>query len=64
MKTLIMGLAGLAGKVTDSYPALEVKAGIIPDVCMCWRACGGGGGGRGCRNTQVALTESLITELD
>ena len=35
MHTLIMGLAGLAGKVTDSYPALDVKAGIICEVCTC-----------------------------
>lgn len=62
MQTLIMGLAGLAGKVTDSYPALDVKPGIMSDVCVRERACGGGG--RGCQNTQVALMESLITELE
>lgn len=59
MQTLIMGLAG---KVTDSYPSLDVKAGIILDVCACQRACGGGGGGRGCQKTQVGLMEPLITE--
>lgn len=64
MQTLIMGLAGLAGKVTDSYPALNVKAGIILAVCVWERACGGGGGGRGCQNTQVGLMEALITELE
>lgn len=64
MQTLIMGLAGPAGKVTDSYPALDVKAGIISEVCMCQRACGGGGGGWGCQNTQVGFMESLITELE
>lgn len=64
MQTLIMGLAGLSGKVTDSYPALDVKAGIIPDVCACKRARGGGGGRWGSQNTQVGLMLSLITALE
>lgn len=38
MQTLIMGLAALAGKVTDRYPAVDVKAGIILGVCVCARA--------------------------
>lgn len=37
-----MGLTGLAGKVTDSYPAQDVKAGIIPGVCVSERARQGG----------------------
>lgn len=46
MQTLIMGLAGLAGKVTDSYPALDVKAGIILDVCSCMHVEVEGGAAR------------------
>ena len=61
MQTLIMGLEGLAGKATDSYPALHVKAGIILDMCM-WMCAWGGDGGWGCQNTQVGLMVPLIKE--
>lgn len=65
MQTLIMGLAGLAGKVTDSYPALDVKAGIIPEVCMCARGGGGReGGGRRRPEYTGGFMESLITGLE
>lgn len=53
MHTLVMGLAALAGKVTNSYPALDVKAGIILVVCMWTRVCRSGG--QGGQNTQVCL---------
>lgn len=55
MQTLIMALAALAGKVTDSYPALDLKAGIILEVCECKRACGGAG--QGGQNIQVCLMQ-------
>lgn len=53
MQTLIMGLAALAGGLTNSYPALDVKAGIIPEVCTRKRACGDEVEGE--QNTQVCL---------
>lgn len=40
-----MGLAALSGEITDSYPALDVKAGIILEACVCKRARASGRAG-------------------
>lgn len=55
MQTLITGSAELTGTVTDGYPALDVKAGIIFDVCM--YECARESGGWGCQRARRECAE-------